>query len=109
MGDVVIVATFTKGNFTSNFSGNKYVILKQKGSDTFELVQVETRKRVIRNAKFLRKAPLHIDVQRQHGAEEWDEPQEHAPQQQSPKTVEVPVTLPEEGEDQDTREFRRSA
>ena len=111
------MATLTKGKLTPNFSGNKYVILKQKGSDTFELVQVETRKRVIRNAKFLRKAALHIDVQRQHKAEEWEEPQEHAPQQvdppeetkQTPKTVEVPVTLPEEGEDQDMRDFRRSA
>ena len=79
MGDVVFVATLTKGKLTPNFRGNKYVILKQKGSDTFELVQVETGKRVIRNAKFLRKTPLHIDVQRQHEAEEWEEPQQHAP------------------------------
>ena len=72
---------------------------------------------MFRNAKFLRKAPLHIDVQRQHEAEEWEEPQEHPPQQvdppeetkQTPKTVEVPLTLPEEGEDQDAREFRCSA
>ena len=74
-----------------------------------------TRKRVIRNPKFLRKAPLHTDVQRRHEAEEWEEPQEHAPQQvdppeertQNPKAEEVPVTLPEEGED--TKECRRSA
>ena len=34
VGDVVFVATLTKGKFTPNFSGNNYVILKQKGSDT---------------------------------------------------------------------------
>ena len=62
--DVVFVATLSKGKLTPNFSGNNYVILKKKESDTFELVQVETRKREIRNAKFLRKAPLHIEVQR---------------------------------------------
>ena len=101
VGDVVFVATLTKGKLTPNFSGIKYVILRQKGSDTFELVQVETGKREIQNAKFLRKAPLHIDVQRQHEAEEWEEPQEHAPQQvdppektkQTPKTVEVTCNL----------------
>ena len=117
VGDVVLVATLTQAKLTPSFSGNKYVILNPKGSDTFELVQVETGKRVIRNAKFLTKAPLHTDAQHRHEAEKWEEPQEHAPQQvhpveetrQTPKTVEVPVTLPEEGEDQDTREFRRSA
>ena len=56
VGDVVFVATLTKGKLTPNFSGNKYVVLKAKGIDTFELVQVDTGKRVIRNAKFLRKA-----------------------------------------------------
>ena len=117
VGDVVFVATLTQGKLTPNYSGNKYVILNLKGSDTFELVQVETGKRVIRNAKFLREAPLHTDAQHRHEAEKWDEPQKHALQQvqpveemmQTPKTVEVPVTLPEEGEDQDTRKFRRSA
>ena len=45
--------------------------------------------------KFLRKAPLHIDVQRQQEAEEWEGLQEHAPERvdapeetkQTPKTV----------------------
>ena len=69
MGDVVFVATLTQGKLTANFSGNKYVILKHKGSDNFELVHVETGKRVIRNARFLRKALLHTDVQRRHEAE----------------------------------------
>ena len=62
MEEVVFVATLSKGKLTPNFIGNKHVILKKKGSDTFELVQVETGKREIRNAKFHRKAPLHIEV-----------------------------------------------
>jgi len=71
VGDVVFVAILTKGKLTPTFSENTFALLKQKGS---QLVQVETGKRVIGNAKFLRKAPLHIDVQRQHEAEEWEEP-----------------------------------
>ena len=38
--------------------------------------------------------------------EQVDPPEET---KETPKTVEVPLTLPEEGEDQDTRDFRRSA
>ena len=59
VGDIVFVANMNKGKLTPNFSKDKDVILKHKGS---ELVQVETGQRVIRNVMFLRKAPPQIDT-----------------------------------------------
>ena len=44
VGDIVFVANINKGKLTPNFSGDKYVIMKHNGSDTFELVQVKTAK-----------------------------------------------------------------
>ena len=114
VGDIVFVANMNKGKLTPNFSGDKYVILKHKGSDTFELVQVETGKRVIRNAKFLRKVPPRSDTSRQYEDEQWLEQQENAPQQVNPPEGRNPTAGSKEiplGEqtDQETEELRRSA
>lgn len=56
IGDIVFVANMSIGKLTPNFSGGKHAILKQKGSDTFELVQVQTGKQMIRNVKFLKES-----------------------------------------------------
>ena len=77
---------------------------------------METGKRVIRNAKFLRKAPPPIDTPRQYEAEQWLE-QENAPQQVNPPeernttsgSEDVPVTPLGEQADQEIEELRCSA
>ena len=88
---------------------SKYVILKHKGSDTFEVVQVNTGQGVIRNVNFLRKAPPHIDRPRQYEDEHWLEQQENIPQEvnppqegnPTPRSGEEPVTPSEEHANQE--------
>lgn len=123
VGDIIFVANMSKGKLTPNFGGDKYVIIKQKGSDTFELVQVETGKRVIRNAKFLRKVPANIDILRQYEDGQLFEQQEHVPQQEqvhqqdnpaeernptTPVIDEELLTPYDEPVEQETGELRRS-
>lgn len=115
---MICVANMRKGKLTPNFSGDKHVILKQKGSDTFELVQVETGKRVIRNVKFLRKAPANIDMSlRQYDDGPWLDKQEPASQRDNPTgegnanpmMEEESLISYDEPAEQETGELRRSA
>jgi len=117
VGDIVFVANMSKGKLTPNFSGDKYVILNQKGRDTFELVEVETGKRVIRNAKFLREVPPHSKMTRHDVEEQWlEQPERTIPQPvnplddraSSPQIDEIPVILPEEEVNHEAEGVRRS-
>ncbi|KAK3745177.1 hypothetical protein QZH41_000200 [Actinostola sp. cb2023] len=63
VGDVVFVASMTSSKLNARYPEDRYVILRKKGIDTFEVVQVDTGKVFVRNAKFLTKAPQKRDMQ----------------------------------------------
>jgi hypothetical protein len=63
VGDVVHMATMLKGGkLDPRYDSKKCVIVKENGDNTFEVVNVDNGKRYVRNAKFLRKAVLHSEM-----------------------------------------------
>lgn len=56
-GDIVFVANTKSGKLIPTFGHQKYVIVRSKGPDTFELVNAETGQHLTRNVKFLSRVP----------------------------------------------------
>ena len=56
-GDIVFVANTKSGKLIPTFGHQKYVIVRCKGPDTFELVNAETGQHLTRNVKFLSRVP----------------------------------------------------
>lgn len=62
IGDVTFCANMKPTNLDSQFHPTKHVIIQTQGRDTFTLVNVTTSTTLIRNAKYLKHAPISEEV-----------------------------------------------
>ena len=62
IGDIVYCANMTPIKLVLKFSSAKHVIIKFQGRDTFRVVNVTTGATLVRNAKYLKRAPFFENV-----------------------------------------------
>ena len=70
IGDIVYCANMTPNKLDSKFSPAKHVIIKSQGRDTFSVVNVTTGATLVRNAKYLKRAPACEVVTDSNGTEQ---------------------------------------